>query len=445
MTAKRITKRSVDSLQREPDKDRVFLWDKDLAGFGVVLMPSGKKKYVVQYRHAGRSRRMNLGEHGRLTPDEARSRAKEILGDVAKDKDPIEERRAKRSEQPFRELAANYMRLHVKIKCSARTWEEYDRLLRLHILPAIGADKVSQVTPAKVTRMHAKMAETPAAANRCVALIDSIWNFAVDEGEINALALPTKNLELYPEENRDRYLTMEEMKRLGRAMHLAETTGLPWIVNEAGPKAKHLAKAASRQRVIDPHAVAAIRLLILTGARLREILHARWDWVDWERGILFLPRSKTGKKPVYLSEMALEILAEIPREEGNPHIFPGDKPKTHRSDLKRPWRAIRHHAGLMADDAEEPARASKGVSKGRPAFRLHDLRHSFASVGVGSSMGLPVVGKLLGHSNTRSTSRYAHLDTDPVRKSVNLIGSQIKAGLDPAPAALPAPENKAAD
>ena len=437
MTGKRITKRAVDGLQREPGKDRVFLWDKDLSGFGVVLMPSGKKKYVVQYRHAGRSRRMNLGEHGRLTPDEARSRAKEILGDVAKDRDPIQERRAKRSEQPFKELADNYMRLHVKVKCSSRTWDEYDRLLRLHILPAIGADKVSQVTSAKIARLHAKMAETPAAANRCIALIDSIWNFAVDTREINALPLPTKDLDLYPEENRDRYLTKEEMKRLGRAMHLAETTGLPWTVNEAGPKAKHLAKPNNRQRVIDPHAVAAIRLLILTGARLREILHARWDWIDWERGIMFLPRSKTGKKPVYLSEMALEILAEIPRGEGNPHIFPGDKPKTHRSDLKRPWRAIRHHAGLEADDAKEPARESKSMSEGRPAVRLHDLRHSFASVGVGSSMGLPVVGKLLGHRNMRSTSRYAHLDTDPVRKSVNLIGSQIVAGL--APAALPPP------
>ena len=144
---------------------------------------------------------------------------------------------------------------------------------------------------------------------------------------------------------------MDEMRRLGKAMHLAETTGLPWTVNEEGPKAKHLAKPEKRIRVIDPHAVAAIRLLILTGARLREILHGRWDWVDWGRGILFLPDSKKGKKPIYLSAMSLGILGEITRLRGQPSYFSGGGGGTHRSDLKRPWMAIRRHAGLEADDA----------------------------------------------------------------------------------------------
>ena len=100
-----------------------------------------------------------------------------------------------------------------------------------------------------------KLAETPAAANRCIALIDAIWNMAVRTGEISPLPTPTTGLGLYPEEGRDRYLTAEEMKRLGKALHLAETTGLPWTVNEAGPKSKHLAKLENRQRIIDPHAV----------------------------------------------------------------------------------------------------------------------------------------------------------------------------------------------
>jgi integrase len=373
MSAKRITLRSVAALKCPPGKDRVFLWDEDLAGFGVTAMPSGTKVYVVQYRQAGRSRRMKLGEHGRLTPDEARSRAKEVLGAVEKGLDPIEERRAKRTEQPFRQLAEGYMRLHVAVKCKPRTAVEYARLLRLHILPIIGADCVSQVSRAKIARLHARMADKPAAANRCIALIDSIWNWAADTGEISPLPSPTKELELFSEQNRDRYLTMDEMKRLGRAMHLAETTGLPWDVDEAGPKAKHLPKPENRQRLIDPHAVAAIRLLILTGARLREILHARWDWLDWERGILFLPASKTGKKPVYLSQVALKILSEIPRTEDNPHIFPGDNPGTHRSDLKRPWQAIRRHAGLAGEAAGKGKKAAKkGVSLSAPSVRIHD-------------------------------------------------------------------------
>jgi len=431
MATKRVTQKSVEALNCPAGKDRVFLWDEHLSGFGVTAMPSGAKIYVVQYRQAGRSRRMKLGVHGRLTPDEARSMAKEVLGDIERGKDPIEERKAKRAEQPFRELADGYMWLHVGVKCKPKTQEEYERLLRLHILPALGSKRASQISRADVARLHAKMSKTPAAANRCVALIDSIWNFSVDTGEISPLPTPTKDLELYLEENRDRYLTMEEMGRLGQAMHLAETIGLPWIADEKGPKAKHLAKPKKRLTIVDPYAVAAIRLLILTGARLREILYARWEWVDWGRGILFLPDSKRGKKPVYLSGAALEILREIPRLEGNSHIFPGKHPGTHRSDLKRPWTAIRRHAGLEADDAMDEVKEakSKAVSQGRPAVRIHDLRHSFASVGVGSSMGLPIIGRLLGHRQIRSTNRYAHLDTDPIHRSADLIGSQITTAL----------------
>src|SRR5215469_12481714 len=266
MTSKRITKRAVEALTCPSGQDRVFLWDDDLSGFGVAALPSGIKSYVVQYRLNGMQRRIHLGRHGKLTPDEARKRAKEILGDVARDKDPIAERKAKRSEEPFRKLAEGYIRDHAAIKCKPRTQEEYNRLLRLHILPALGSKSASQVTKAETSRLHAGMAKKPSAANRCLSLIDAIWNRAVNTGEIGALPNPTKGIEPYPEQNRDRYLTLEEMKRLGRAMHLAETTGLPWIVDEAGPKAKHLAKPENRKRLVDVHAVAAIRLLILTGA-----------------------------------------------------------------------------------------------------------------------------------------------------------------------------------
>jgi integrase len=434
---KRISKKSVDALQCPEGSDRVFLWDKDLKGFGITALPSGKKVYVVQYRQDGRSRRMKIGDHGRLTPDEARDRAKELLGDVAKDRDPIAERKARRSEQPFRKLAEGYMREHAAVKCKHRTQEEYNRLLRLHILPALGSKSASQVTKAETSRLHTGMAAKPSAANRCLSLIDAIWNRAVNTGEIVSLPNPTKGIEPYPEQNRDRYLTLEEMKRLGQAMHLAETTGLPWVVDETGPKAKHLAKPENRKRLVDVHAVAAIRMLILTGARLREILYARWDWVDWDRGILFLPNSKTDKKPIYLSQVALEILAEIPRHEGNPHIFPGEAKGTHRHDLKRPWNVIRRYAGLLGDDADlggkikVQRRKQKGVSKANPSVRIHDLRHSFASVGVGGSLGLPLVGKLLGHSQASTTQRYAHLDADPLHKAANLIGSQIAAALAP--------------
>jgi integrase len=149
----------------------------------------------------------------------------------------------------------------------------------------------------------------------------------------------------------------------------AETIGLPYSVDESSDKAKHTPKAENRRRIIDPYAIAAIRLLILTGARLREILHAKWSEVDFERGILHLADSKTGRKPIYLSAAALALLSSLPRMRGNPHIIPGEREGAARVDLKKPWAAITKASGLEG-------------------LRIHDLRHSFASFGAGASLGL---------------------------------------------------------
>lgn len=445
MASKRVTKRSVDALQCPFGKDRVFLWDCDLSGFGVAAMPSrkdadgkkieGAKIYVVQYRQQKRSRRMKLGEHGRLTPDEARSLAKEVLGAVERGKDPIEERRARQKVRTFKEVAEDFMRLHVKAKKKPRTHEEYGRLLKLHLYPALGAKPISSITKGDVGRLHNGLSDRPSAANRCLALFDTVWNWAVSKGELSGPS-PTKGLERNQERGRERYLTPDELRRLGSALREAETAGVPWVVDEEGPKAKHLPKS-NRARVIDAHAVAAIRLLMLTGARLREILEARWDYVDWDRGMMFLPDSKTGRKTLYLSDVALNILESLPRVPGNPHIIPGSKKGEPRADLKRPWAAIVRAAGL-AKPVEKPDASSKAVENRRkklpqaqPSVRLHDLRHTFAATGAGSSLGLPVIGKLLGHSQARTTQRYAHLDADPMHKAANLIGSQIAAALAP--------------
>ena len=447
MTSKRITKRAVDALRCPADRDRVFLWDDDLSGFGVAAMPSGTKVYVAQYRQHGRSRRMKLGEHGRLTPDEARSMAKKVLGAVEDGKDPIEERRTKQNTRTFKELADDYLRLHVATKRKDRTHEEYERQLKLHIFPAIGSKSVTSVSKSDVARLHGGMADRPGAANRCLALIDAVWNWAVRRGEIPGLPSPTHGLDRNPEQSLERYLTLDELRRLGRAMGEAETTGLPWVINENGPKAKHLPKA-NRARVIDPYAVATIRLLMLTGARLREILHARWEYVNSERGIMFLPDSKTGKKPIYLSDAALDVLGHIPRVTGNPYIIPGLKKGKPRADLKKPWAAIVRAAGLMEkvekrgrDGKPLKTKDGKPVMGLRPTVRLHDLRHTFASMGVGSSLGLPIVGKLLGQSQQSTTERYAHLDAAPMHKAANLIGAQISAAMNEAPALI-APAKK---
>jgi integrase len=222
---------------------------------------------------------------------------------------------------------------------------------------------------------------------------------------------PAKGIERNPEHGRERYLTADEFARLGDVLRIAETIGLPWSVDETKPKAKNAPKPEKRRTIADPFAVAAVRLLVLTGARLREILHARWENVDFKRGIIHLADSKTGRKPIYLSSAALSVLSDLPRIEGNPHVIPGGKDGAARVDLKRPWAAIVKAAKLEGT-------------------RLHDLRHSFASIGAGASMGLPIIGRLLGHSQPQTTARYAHLQADPLRRAADTIGAAISAAME---------------
>jgi integrase len=405
----RISKRSVDSLFCPEGKDREFLWDDALAGFGVAAFASGKKVYVAQYRKDGRSRRVSLCEHGRLTPDEARSMAKTVLGQVEQGSDPVEERRKARAVRTFREVAEDFIKLHVAQKRKGGTKADYEALLNRFIYPAIGSKRIVDVRRSEVTKLHAKLAEKPYTGNRVLALISSIWNWAAKRDEVEFTNNPAKGIERNEEKKRERFLTSDELGRLGETLRLAETVGLEWTIDKSKPKAKHAPKS-NRRTKIDPHAAAAIRLLILTGARLREVLHARWEHVDFERSIIHLPDSKTGAKPIYLSAAALDILRELPRVDGNPHVIPGEKDGAPRADLKKPWSAVTKAASIEGT-------------------RIHDLRHSFASVGAGASLGLPIIGKLLGHSQAATTHRYAHLDADPMHKAVNTIGETLSAAM----------------
>jgi integrase len=421
MSNRRVTKRAVDALHCPAGRDRVFLWDDALSGFGVAAFPSGKKVYVVQFRQDGRSRRMTIAEHGRKTPDEARSMAKKLLGIVEDGIDPIEQRRAARGVQTFREVSEEFLKVHIDAKRKGRTSSEYRRLLDNHLLPALGSRPLNSIKRLDLARLHGQLSEIPPTANRCLAVVSSLWNWAAARDEVSKDKNPARGIERYPEEGVERYLSADELARLGDALRLAETTGIPWDVNEKMPTSKHIPKLGRVTR-LDPYAVAAIRLLILTGARLRELLHAKWDYVDWDRGLLLLPDSKTGKKTIYLSAASLAVLKGLKRVNGNPYIVPGSTPRkspkrstseegTHRVDLKKPWAAV-----VLAACLEN--------------VRLHDLRHSFAATGAGASLGLPMIGKLLGHSQPATTARYAHLDADPMKRAANVIGDQITAAME---------------
>ena len=417
MAEGRVSKRSVDALACAPDRDRVFLWDDDLAGFGVVAFPEqdsrpAKKVYVVQFRKDGRSRRLKIGNHGPLTPDQARDEAKKLLGAVAQGSDPAAARKAARGVPTFREIADAFMTRHVAAKKRQSTFKAYQTLLKAHVLPVIGAVRVPDLRRSHLSKLHHDMASTPGAANRAISVASAVWNWAAREWDDPKVfsANPANGLVRFAEEGKERFLTQEELSRLGDALSRAETAGLPYAVDDTRPKARHAPKPENRIRQIDPFAVAAIRLLILTGARLREVLHAEWRHVDFQRGIIHLPDSKTGKKPLYLSAAAMAILADLPRIAGNPHVIAGARAGKPRADLQRPWAAVIEAADL-------------------PGLRIHDLRHTFASLGAGASLGLPIIGKLLGHSQPATTQRYAHLDADPMRRAVDTIGATITAAM----------------
>jgi integrase len=235
-----------------------------------------------------------------------------------------------------------------------------------------------------------------------------MYAFAVRAGIVADGTKPAAGIEKYRESRRERFLNGDELERLGTAIEEAETFGIPWAVDTSKPISKHLPKLANRRTKISLSAGAAVRLLLFTGCRLREILDLKWEYVDLERGVLFLPDSKSGRKTVILNAPAMTVLNGLERI--GPFVVPGDNPESPRADLKRPWEAIIKRAGLSG-------------------IRLHDLRHTYASFGAGGGLGLPIIGRLLGHSQVSTTARYAHLDNDPLRRASEAIAGRISAAL----------------
>ena len=203
-----------------------------------------------------------------------------------------------------------------------------------------------------------------------LAVVGSLYAFAGKRKLLPVGLNPARGIDKYPEKGRERFLSGDELAKLGDAIREAETVGLTWDIDHTKPTAKHAPKQANRRTVIDPYAAAAIRLLILTGARLREILKLEWGHVDPERGMLLLPDSKTGAKSIILNAPALAVLAGLERIgvyviAGQSAGMDGEKP---RADLNKPWRAVAKRAGL------------EGV-------RIHDLRYTHASIGAGAGLG----------------------------------------------------------
>ena len=360
------------------------VWDVNPVGFAVRCQRAAKV-YCLKYRFKGRQRWLTIGKHGSpWTPDTARNEAEQFLGMVAAGSDPAVNRDDDKHALTMKDALASFMSEHVEKRRKVGTINEYSRLLDKIIIPALGRYRVKDVVNADVARLHSKLNKTPYQANRCVALLSKFFNWAERGALRPQFSNPCRHLEKFKEEKRERMLSAAELGRLGDA----------------------LVAYADKS----PYAVAAIKLLVFTGARLNEILTLRWDCVDVEKGEARLLDSKTGAKTIHLPPPALEVLTQLPFVQDNPYVIGGHKVGSHLVNLSKPWRAIRANAGM-------------------DNLRIHDLRHAFASVAASSGMGLPIIGKMLGHSQPQTTARYAHLASDPVKEAAAKVAGTIEAAM----------------
>lgn len=384
----RITLRQVQSLQADDGRDR-YLWDGELKGFGVRCRAGGAKFYLIKYRHNGRVRWHTIGRHGSpWTPETARRQATTLMGEIAAGRDPAGERDASKRRPTVTALAEMFLAAHITGKRKASTAAHYRDILERIVTPVLGNHIAANITRSDVARLHQSMSHAPYQANRMLAVLSVMFNWAERHGYRPDGSNPCRHIGKYPERKRERFLSETELARLADSLKQAEADGSE-----------------------NPYTIAAVRLLLFTGARLNEILSLQWANVDMGRATVRLLDSKTGAKSIYLSAPALATLAAIPHIEGNPHVIAGNRAGAHLVNLQKAWRRIRARADL-------------------PDVRLHDLRHSFASIAAGSGMSLPMIGKLLGHSQPATTARYAHLAHDPARAANEAIGQRIAAAME---------------
>lgn len=389
----KLTKRIVDAAEIRATE--YFIWDDDIPGFGLRVLPSRRKSYIVQYRAGRRSRRMSLGLSTVLTCEQARTRAIAIVAAAKNGEDPAAKRDADRQAITVKELAERFDKEHISVRVKESTAKGYRRMLERVIIPALGRHRVTEVTRADIAKIHHDLRHIPYDANRCLEIISKMFSLAEMWGLRPEGTNPRKHIKKYPEEKRERFLSAAELRRVGEVLREMEDEGVEL-----------------------PSAIAAVRLLILTGCRLGEIMTLKWEYVDFAGKALRLPDSKTGAKVVHLGQPAVEVLEKIKRVEKNPWVIVGTKPGARLSDLQPFWQRVRARAGL------------KDV-------RIHDLRHTFASTAVAAGQGLPMIGKLLGHTQVQTTARYAHLAADPVKSAADSVASSLHRAMN-----MPAPHTK---
>jgi len=424
---RRLTKRFIDSVKPGQEKGDHVIWDKDLKGYGLRVKPSGAMSYVIWYRtKAGDLRKMAIAQVGALTPDQARTLAGKHLADAVKGGDPAKDRSDARHDRTVEEVCNAYLADGPAANPTkkASSWATDASNIRRHIIPLLGKRRIRTITRDDVLDFQADVTKGktavdvrrkkpdssgvptgggrivysdqikprgraiveggPGTARRATSVFCALLKFAAAKKFISES--PAKGISLNRPGRVDRHLSPEELARLGEALQRAEAAGT------------------------NATAIAALRTLLLTGARKSEILSLQWSQLDLSRGRAYLPDSKTGQKVLVVPAPAVEVLSQLMHEKDGPWVFPGARGKGHLVGLRR-------ILGMVAAEA------------GLERLRVHDLRHAFASVAVSDGASLYLVGKVLGHVQSRTTERYAHLADDPIRAVADSTSRKIASAL----------------
>ena len=382
MIAEKLSKTVVERI-KATDQD-VVVWDNTLPGFGVRVKPSGVRSYIIQYRNrnTSTSRRLTIGQHGPLlTLDQAKKQARAMLADAMRGEDPVEIRKTARRAPSITDLAVDYMERHAVPKKRPKSVRDDRAMLDNIILPKLGAKKVDAIGRRDVEAIQVALKDRPYQANRVLSLLSKMFNLAVEWKW--RPDNPARGIERYQEQKRERWLSDEELRHLCAVLNEHPNT-----------------RAAN-----------AVRLQLLTGARLGEVLTSRKEDFDLHRGIWTKPSHQTKQKrtehlPLSAQALILVTLIIETSDAGSPFLFPGNKPGQPLREIKKFWSVVLREAGIVN-------------------YRRHDNRHTYASHLVSSGLSLEIVGRLLGHTTATTTKRYAHLADDPLRAATDQFGSKI--------------------
>lgn len=379
----KLTKTLIDNLKATGSEQ--WHWDSELEGFGVRVQPSGRKVYVVRYRVQDASRtqrKQNVARCSDMPPEKARELARKIFAQVAEGVDPVKARREAVEAPTIKDLCDRFIKEHSKPFKKARSVEHDESKIKNYILPMVGTKKVAEFAKADVLSLHGSLSEKPATANQVLALLSKAFNLSEDWGWRPAGSNPCRRIKKYKLKERELILNPAQI--------CAMSDALEQLVKEN----------RIRQAMAD-----LVRLLMLTGCRLREIMHAKTAWLDRERNLLLLPDSKVGQRKIAISPAAMAIIDAMPENE---------------------WLIPSKVAGIPMETPYKAWNLIKATAKLPAELRIHDLRHTAGSLGHMAGLSQQQIATLLGHKQISTTARYLHGHLGDEKIIAETVGNVIQ-------------------